>query len=418
MKEGILGGRLLSRKTDRNLSKAMGGGESLRRLRKAVKQVLKPSDDKITRMLEDITSIQATKDAALTGDEDTRLLAVCKLGEWGEDAFESLDIALNDESSHVRTVAAGMLAYTRRLDAIPILEKYSTDNTDSVRETVAFALSWLQKYGEDAPESSYIPISKENPTAVLLESDAITLRTIDDVIVINDYTTSPESLEYGITIKNERMTPIYEVSVSILAYPIESLSPVDQLTQTIEEIKPDDSGSLIFGFKIKSEYIEGEIITSVRLVDSNGEDLAAKAGNVFIRSIYNQFEPYEMESDDFIHMKSDMKQWNREHTVDAEASDIYKVLQSILETRNLYIFQNESMERDNAFMGVIAGIAKSKFSENSLAIALTVVGTQGDGISKLRIDIFSDNHEIVHSAASDIFETILRNLGIVDLNGE
>jgi len=418
MKEGILGGRLLSRKTDRNLSKAMGGGESLRRLRKAVKQVLKPSDDKITRMLEDITSIQATKDAALTGDEDTRLLAVCKLGEWGEDAFESLDIALNDESSHVRTVAAGMLAYTRRLDAIPILEKYSTDNTESVRETVAFALSWLQKYGQDAPESSYIPISKENPTAVLLESDAITLRTIDDVIVINDYTTSPESLEYGITIKNERTTPIYEVSVSILAYPIESLSPVDQLTQTIEEIKPDDSGSLIFGFKIKSEYIEGEIITSVRLVDSNGEDLAAKAGNVFIRSIYNQFEPFEMEADEFIHMKSDMKQWNREHTVDAEASDIYNALQIMLETRNLYIFQNESMERDNAFMGVIAGIAKSKFSKNSLAITLTVVGTQGDGISKLRIDIFSDNHEIVHSAASDIFETIMRNLGIVDLNGE
>ena len=117
-------------------------------------------------------------------------------------------------------------------------------------------------------------------------------------------------------------------------------------------------------------------------------------------------------------MKSDMKQWNREHTVDAEASDIYNVLLSILETRNLYIFQNESMERDNAFMGVIAGIAKSKFSENSLAITLTVVGTQGDGLSKLRIDIFSDNNEIVHSAASDIFETILRNLEIVDLNGE
>ncbi len=396
----------------------MGGGESLRRLRKAVKQVLKPSDDKITRMLEDITSIQATKDAALTGDEDTRLLAVCKLGEWGKDAFESLDIALNDESSHVRTVAAGMLAYTRRLGAIPILEKYTGDNTESVRETVAFAISWLQRYGEDAPDSPYVPVSKENPTAVLLDSDAITLRTIDDVIVINDYTTSPESLEYGITIKNERATPIYEVSVSILAYPVESLSPVDPLTQTIEDIQPDDSGSLIFGFGIEGEYIEGEIITSVRLVDSNGEDLAAKAGNVFIRSIYNQFEPFEMESDDFIHMKSDMKQWNREHTVDAEASDIYNVLQSILETRNLYIFQNESMERDNAFMGVIAGIAKSKFSENSLAIALTVVGTQGDGISKMRIDIFSDNHEIVQSAASDVFETIMRNLDIIDLNGQ
>ncbi|TFG32577.1 HEAT repeat domain-containing protein [Candidatus Thorarchaeota archaeon] len=408
----------MSRKSDRNLSRALGGGESLRRLKKAVKQVLNQTEDKIAHMLEDITSIQATKDAALTGDKDTRLLAVCRLGEWGEDAFESLDIALNDESADIRTVAAGMLAYTRRLDAIPILEKYTGDNTESVRETVAYAIEWLQKYGEHAPDSPYIPVSREDPTEILLETDTIPLRTTDDVLVINDYTTTSETLEYGITIKNEGQTSIYEVSVSILAFPNECLSPMDELTQLIEEIEPNDSGSLIFGFKIRGECIEGEIITSVRLVDDNGEDLAAKAGNVFIRSIYNQFAPYEMGADDFIHMKSDMEKWNREHTIGAEAREVYKSLHGILETKNLYVFQNEEMERENTFMGVIAGIARSTFSENVLAVTLTVVGTLKDNISKLRIDVFSNNNEILHSAASDVYETILRDLDIVDMNGE
>ena len=408
----------MSRKTDRNLSRALGGGESLNRLKKAVKQVLKHSEDKITMMLEQITSIQATKDAALTGDEDIRLLAVCRLGEWGKDAFEALDIALNDESPRVRTVAAGMLAYTRRLDAIPILEKYIGDNTEYVRETVAFALEWLQKYGEEAPDSPYIPKSRGNPTEILLETDAIPLRTTDDVLVINDYTVTPDTLEYGITIKNECKKPIHEISVSILAYPNECLEPVDELTQLIEDIDPDDSGSLIFGFKIQGECIEGEIITSVRLVDDNGEDLAAKAGNVFIRSIYNQFVPYEIEADEFIHMKSDMTQWNREHAVAAEAKEVFKKLQGILKKKNLYIFQNEKMKRENAFMGVIAGIARSAFTENILAVTLTVVGTVGESILKIRIDVFSNNNEILHSAASDIYETILRVLNIVDLNGE
>ncbi|TFG96558.1 HEAT repeat domain-containing protein, partial [Candidatus Thorarchaeota archaeon] len=407
----------MSRKTDRNLSRSLGGGDSLRRLRKAVQQVLKPSDDKITEMLEQITSIQATKDAALTGDVDTRLLAVCRLGEWGKDAFESLDIALNDESPHVRIVAAGMLAYTRRLDAIPILEIYSSDNNESVRETVAYALGWLHKYGEDAPYSPYIPVPRENPREILLDTDAIPLRTTDDVLVINDYATSPESLEYGITIKNEGKTPIYEVSVSILSYPNECLRPMDSLTQLIGEIKPNESGSLIFGFSINGECIEGEIITSVRLVDENGEDLAAKAGNVFIRSIYSQFSPLPMGADDFVRIKSAMELWNREHTVSAEASEIYRALHSILEKKNFHIFQDEEMERENTFMGVIAGIARSNFSENRLAVTLTVVGTKGDDISKLRLDIFSNNSEIVHSAASDLFETILKDLDIVDLNG-
>jgi len=396
----------------------MGGGDSLRRLKKAVRQVAKPSDDKITKMLEQITSIQATKDAALTGDKDTRLLAVCKLGEWGADGFENLDIALNDDSHQVRTAAAGMLAYTQRLDAIPILEKYAGDNTETVRETVAFALGWLDEYGEEPKEGTYVPISKENPADILLESEGPPLRTTDTVLVINEYFSSPESIEYGITIKNENPAPIHEVSVSILSFPSECLSSVDSLTQSIDEIAPGDSGSLIFGFKIDGEYIEGEIITSVRLIDDNGEDLAAKAGNVFIRSIYNQFSPLEMGTDDFIRMKSEMKQWNREHSVSVGASEIYRALHNIMEAKNLYVFQNEEMERENTFMGVIAGIARSNFSEHHLAVTLTVVGTKGDTISKLRIDIYSNNNEIVHSAASDLFETILKDLDIVDLNGE
>jgi len=408
----------LSRKTDRNLSRAMGGGDSLRRLKKAVKQVLKSSDDEITIMLEQITSIQATKDAALTGNEDIKLLAICKLGEWGKNAFEALDIALNDESAHVRIVAAGMLAYTRRLDAIPILENYANDNTESVRETIAYSLEWLQKYGEEAPVSPYIPVPTENPSEILLETDAIPLRATDDVLVINDYTTTPDTLEYGITIKNEGDSPIFEVSVSILAYPNDCLSPMDSLTQLIEEIQPGDTGSLIFGFNIQGECIEGEIITSVRLVDDSGEDLAAKAGNVFIRSIFSQFSPLKRRADEFIHMKSDMEQWNREHTVSAEARDLYTALHTIMENKNLYIFQNENMERENIFMGVIAGMAKSNYSETQLAITLTVVGSKGDSISKLRLDIHSNNNEILHSAASDIFGTILRDLDIVNLNGE
>jgi len=396
----------------------MGGGESLNRLRKAVKQVLKSSDDEITVMLERITSIQSTKDAALTGDEDIKLLAVCKLGEWGKNGFEYLDIALNDDSPQVRAAAAGMLAFTRRLDAIPILEKYTGNNIESVRETVDFALRWLQIHGEEALVGAYIPKSKENPTDILLETDAIPLRTTDDVLVINDYTITPDSLEYGITIKNEGDSPIFEVSVSILAYPNECLSPMDSLTQLIDEIQPDNAGSLIFGFNIQGECIEGEIITSVRLVDNSGEDLAAKAGNVFIRSIYSQFSPLKMGVDEFIHMKSDMEQWNREHTVSAEARDLYRALHTIMENKNLYIFQNEQMERKNVFMGVIAGMANSNYSETQLAITLTVAGNKGDSISKLRLDIYSNNNEILHSAASDLFGTILRDLDIVNLNDE
>lgn len=406
----------MSKKSDRTLSEALGGGEAFRRLKKAVKQVLRPSDDKIERILEQITSIQACKDAALTGDEDLRLLAICRLGEWGDDGLEYLDIALSDDDPQVRTAAAGMLAHTQLLDAIPILEKHTSDNSDTVRETVQYALEWLTKKGRKSPESLYSPKAKDNSTDILIESDLIPLRTTDTVLVINDYTTSPDALEYGITIENEGNRPIYEVSVKILAFPSECMKAEDPLSQTIEVIEPGERNSLIFGFSIHGECVEGEIITSVTLVDETGEDLSAKAGNVFIRSMFEQFTPYKITADEFIRTKSDMKQWNREHVVDAEASKIYKSIIDILKKKNLHIFQDEAVNRDNAFMGVLAGCAKGKFSGKIIVVTLTVVGTKGEGISKLRIDTFSENGELLHSAASDIFETILRDLGVIELD--
>ncbi len=240
------------------------------------------------------------------------------------------------------------------------------------------------------------------------------MRTTDDVLVVNQYTATSETLEYGITIKNEMNAPISDITVKILAYPLESLEPVDPLSQTIESIDQGQSGSLIFGFTIHGECIEGEIITSVQLMDSKGEDLSAKAGNVFVRSLFGQFIPLEATSDEFVHMKTKMKQWNREHTILAEATGLFKSMQPILESKNLYVFQNDVLEKEGVFMGIQAGLAKGRFSGTRIAVTTTVVGKKQDNLSRIRIDIFADDGEMLQAAASDLFETIQKNLGVLE----
>jgi len=396
------------------VSRALGGGESVNRLKKAMKNIFKSSEDKIQKMLDEITSIQACRDAALTGDDDLRLLAICRLGEFGAEAYESLDIALNDENPIIRTVAAGMLAYTKRSDALPILKEHTNDNNTTVKETVEFASEWLLRYGKEAPRGKTIPKSLENPTEILIDTEPIPLRTTDDVLVVNEYTITSDTLEYGITIKNEGSTPINDVSVRILTYPQEAIILVDPMTQMIETIDSGDSGSLIFGFSIYGECIEGEIITSVNLVDSKGEVLSAKAGNVFVRSLFNQFNPLETAADDFIRLKTDMKQWNREHTILAEATELHESVLLILEGKNLHVFQRDAIEREGVFMGVQTGLAEGKFSKTRIAVTMTVVGSMNDSLSKMRIDIFADDPEILQTAASDLFETIQRDLGVLE----
>lgn len=381
-----------------------------------MKKVMGKSDDLVNKMLSKLTSIQACKDAALTGDDDIRLLAVCRLGEFGAAAFDALDISLNDESPLVRTAAAGMLAYTEDKAAIGILKPYLADNTETVRDAVEFSLGWLDKRAKEKDHGTQIPEKWENPAQILLDTDTIPLKTSEEVEVVSTYTAAPESLEFGLAIQNNHLEPIHEVSVKVLMYPKESLEPLDSLSQIIEKIEPGGFEALIFGFKVTNESVEGEFVTSVHFIDQKGEDIAAISGNIFARSLFEQLLPFEITPEELLSMKSEMKEWNREHSLAVEAKELFDTLKELFQNWNLHPVQSESTERENVFMGVVSGMAKGRIHENKLAVILTVVGRVKDDLSKLRIDVLSEDPEILHTVASMLFETIQRKLGVIEVD--
>jgi hypothetical protein len=406
----------LAKKNERSITSALGGGESVSRLKRAMKGVMKKPNDVVAKMLSNLTSIQACKDAALTGDDDLRLLAVCRLGEFGEAAFEALDISLSDESAIIRTVAAGMLAFSEDEAAIDILKPYLVDNNETVREAIIYSLGWLDEYATEKEHGTRIPDKRENPAEILLETDAVPLKTSEDVEVISTYTTLPESLEFGMTVENKTLEPIHEVSIKILMYPSESLEPLDSLDQLVETIPPGGIEALIFGFKVKSELVEGEFVTSVQFIDSNGEDVAAISGNIFVRSLFEQYLHLEITPEELLSMKSEMKDWNREHSLAVEAKELFETLKELFPIWNLYTVQSESTERDGMFMGILSGAAHGRIREDNLIVTLTLVGRIEDNLSKLRIDVLSEDPEVLHTVASVLFEAVQRKLGVIEID--
>jgi hypothetical protein len=406
----------LADKDDRKLTSSLGGGESVSRFRKAVKGVLKKPNDVVNKMLANLTSIQACKDAALTGNDDLRLLAVCRLGEFGAAAFDALDISLVDENPMVRTVAAGMLAYTEDQEAIDILKPYLSDNNETVRDAVEFSLNWLEEHASEKEHGTRIPDKWENPAEILLSTDAIPLKTEEDVEVVSTYTAIPESLEFGLTVENKTLETINEVSIKVLMYPNESLKPLDPLSQLIMSIEPGGIEALIFGFKVTKEVVEGEFVTSVHFINEKGEDVAAISGNIFVRSLFEQVIPLESTPEDLLRLKSEMKEWNREHSLAVEGKELFKTVNKLFQTWNLHIVQSEKTERDGVFMGVVSGMGEGRIHGNKLAVTLTVVGKLDDDLSKIRIDVLSQDPEVLHTVASVLFETIQKELGVIEMD--
>jgi hypothetical protein len=384
------------------------------RFRRAKKGSKKKKESFVDKMLLNLESIQACKDAALTGDDDTRLLAVCRLGEFGSSAFDALDISLIDDNPIVRVAAAGMLAHSEDVKAIGILKPFADDEDENLREAIGLLLDWLEDYATEKDHGTQIPDDWEAPTEFLLDSDATPLKTSDDVAVVSTYTSAPESLEFGIAIGNNSLEPISDVSVKVLNYPKESLEPLDPLSQIIEKIEPDGFEALIFGFKAVKEAVEGEFVTSVHFIDTTGEKIAAISGNIFVRSLFEQLNPLEITPEEFLSLKSEMKEWNREHSLIVEATELFGTLQELFIEWNFHPVQSEDTERENVFMGVISGMAEGNINNNKIAVTLTVVGRIKDDLSKLRIDVFCDDSEILHTVASVLFEAVQRKLGVIE----
>ncbi|MFW9845402.1 MAG: hypothetical protein ACFFD6_01535, partial [Candidatus Thorarchaeota archaeon] len=207
-------------------------------------------------------------------------------------------------------------------------------------------------------------------------------------------------------VENIGQDTISDVTVSILSFPPDSLIPPLARTQTISSIKPGKKEAVDFGFMVKSEGIEGEIISSVTFRDGNGDKIAAKSGNCFIRSIYSQIEPLEMTAEEFQQMKKGKNTWNREHVVEVEANELYKMVKKLTARNNLYVLKSESTKKKGMYLGVIVGVGKGRFNNVRVVITITLVGTVGEGISKVRIDTFSDDPELIQIAASEFFEKL------------
>ena len=105
-----------------------------------------------------------------------------------------------------------------------------------------------------------------------------------------------------------------------------------------------------------------------------------------------------------------MEYWNREHVLEAEPQKLLNLLENVMESKNLYVFRSETAEREGLLMGLTAGMGRGQFGGALIVITLTLVGRKDDNLSKLRIDIYTEDVEFLHTAASQLFEDIQKQV--------
>ena len=388
-------------------SRSTEGTDALRKLKRVVKKILRPGQDELALAVSQLESIQACRDLSLTGDDDQKILAVCLLAKYGSEAFESLELVLHDDSDKVRTTAVGMIGYTGDLRGIQALQSMAGDSNGDVQWMTQYSIQRLWELPTE-PEPEVLTTIREVKTAEVrfVLDEPMPLYYTDDVIVKHNYSISASSLTFTLDVHNESSEPLQDVTVAILAFPSGSLKAPKKRIVKIEEIPAGNRITLEFNMPIFKECIEGEIVTAVRFTDAKGDRIAAKAGHCFVRSFFEHLEPTKTTSEEFLKVKKRMEYWNREHVLEVEPQKLLNLLENVMESKNLYVFRFETAEREGMLMGLTAGMGRGRFGGALIVITLTLVGRRDDNLSKLRIDIYTEDVEFLHTAASQLFEDI------------
>ncbi|MHA1587911.1 MAG: hypothetical protein ACTSV9_03935, partial [Candidatus Thorarchaeota archaeon] len=81
----LTGGLIVPEERSRLPSRSTGGTDALRKLKRVVRKILGPGQDQLALAVSQLESIQACRDTSLTGDDDQKILAVCRLVEYGSE---------------------------------------------------------------------------------------------------------------------------------------------------------------------------------------------------------------------------------------------------------------------------------------------------------------------------------------------
>jgi hypothetical protein len=405
----LTGGLTVPEERSTFLGRSIGSTDALRKLKRVVKKIMGPSQDELALAVSRLESIQACRDMSLTGDNDQKILAVCLLAEYGSEAFESLELVLHDDSEKVRVTAVGMIGYLDDLRGIQALQPMTSDSSGNVQWMTQYS---IQKLWDSPAEPEVRTIIREVKTAEVrfVLDEPMPLYYTNDVIVDHKYSISANSFTFILGVHNQSSEPLQDVTVAILAFPSGSLKAPKKRIVKIAEIPVADRISLEFNMPIFKESIEGEIVTAVRFTDSKGDRIAAKAGHCFVRSFFKHLEPKKTTSEEFLKAKKRMKYWNREHILEVEPQKLLNLLENVMEIKNLYVFRSETAEREGMLMGLTAGMGRGQFGGALIAITLTLVGQRDDNLSKLRIDVYAEDVEFLHTAASQLFESIQKRI--------
>ncbi len=263
-------------------------------------------------------------------------------------------------------------------------------------------------YQEIQADKSKPPV--EVPEETPPETFEVEVESVDDseigVQVFRGCEIVGGKFDYKVKVMNNSGYVITNVTVSIVAYPMDCMELAGESVKTISRIEVGGFRSPQFTLYPTKDCVQGKIVATVSYIDFLDQLHTQSVEPYLIRSVCDLLQPSKKTSVDFDLLLQNLEKTHQEQTLDWNAQVLFTKAEKILPLKNFHVVDTEEHIVSGEFIGTIRGYAEGKYTKNKVAVIMMICGPENSRHSTVKVEALGEDVSMLPTTIDELADTM------------
>ena len=263
-------------------------------------------------------------------------------------------------------------------------------------------------YEEIQADKSKPPVEAPEPEPpVTLEVEAEPIMSAESgVKVMRGCEIVGGKFDYKVKVLNNSGYVITNVTVSIVAYPVDCLELAGENVKSISRIEVGGFRSPQFTFYPSKDCVQGKVVATVSYIDFLDQLHTISVEPYLIRSVCDLLQPSKKNSQEFDLILTGLEKTQQEQSLDWNAQVLFTKAEIILPTKNFHVVDTEEHILAGEFIGTIRGYAEGKYTKNKVAVVIMIVGPENGRHSIIKVQALGEDVSMLPTTIDELADTM------------
>ena len=212
--------------------------------------------------------------------------------------------------------------------------------------------------------------------------------------------------DYKVKVVNNSGYVITNVTVGIVAYPMDCMELAGESVKTISRIEVGGFRSPQFTLYPTKDCVQGKIVATVSFIDFLDQLHTESVEPYLIRSVCDLLLPSKRTSADFDRLLKNLEKTQQEQTLEWNAQVLFTKAEKILPLKNFHVVDAEEHVVSGEFIGTIRGYAEGKYTKNKVAIVMMICGPENGRHSTVKVEALGEDVSMLPTTIDELADTM------------